>query len=261
MMAAVTEDTITMPTMSMSSEEENLTLVNEFTVPPDQDDQKQQQQPQQQPSSSDSDSNTIPVENDNANTTCTAMMDDSNVDEDSSEKKNNNNINENDHEKDDNSSAETDDDDNDNDDDQDSSSSSYWDILISLYLPILFLWFRRSMFGSANLIRSIVVGQLMRLVFVDDILNRISEKLHLPPWLQVILFTTTTNNAQSSSATTNDSSSVLGCAVAGSSRIEKIDPYAWPPPAFTALALLTIFALVVHPDGGTWIMLGKLRYV
>ena len=259
MMAAVTEDTITMPTMSMSSEEENLTLVNEFTVPPDQDDQKQQQQPQQQPSSSDSDSNTIPVENGNANTTTCTMMDDSNVDEDSSEKNNNNNnnINETDHEKDDNSSAETDDDDND-DDDQNSSSSSYWDILISLYLPILFLWFRRSMFGSANLIRSIVVGQLMRLVFVDDILNRISEKLHLPPWLQVILFTTTTNT-QSSSATTNDSS-VLGCAVAGSSsRIEKIDPYAWPPPAFTALALLTIFALVVHPDGGTWIMLGKLR--
>ena len=257
MMAAVTEDTITMPIMS--SEEENLTLVNEFTVP-DQDDQKQQQQ--QPPSSSDSDSNTIPVENGNANTTCTAMMDDSNVDEDSSEKKknnNNNNINENDHEKDDNSSAETDDDDNDNDDDdQNSSSSSYWDILISLYLPILFLWFRRSMFGSANLIRSIVVGQLMRLVLVDDILNRISEKLHLPPWLQVILFTTTNNTQSSSAATTNDSS-VLGCAVAGSSRIEKIDPYAWPPPAFTALALLTIFALVVHPDGGTWIMLGKLR--
>ncbi|OEU16331.1 hypothetical protein FRACYDRAFT_261206 [Fragilariopsis cylindrus CCMP1102] len=238
----------------MTSEEENLTLVNEFTVP-DQDDQKQQQQP----SFSDSDSNTIPVEDGNANTTCT-IMDDSNVDEDSSEKKNNNNINENDHEKDDNSSAETDDDDNDNDeDDQNSSSSSSWDILISLYLPILFVWFRRSMFGSANLIRSIVVGQLMRLVFVDDILNRISEKLHLPPWLQVILFTTTNTQSSSSATTTNDSS-VLGCAVAGSSsRIEKIDPYAWPPPAFTALALLTIFALVVHPDGGTWIMLGKLR--
>jgi hypothetical protein len=239
MMAAVTEDTITTPTMS--SEEGNVTLVNELTVP-DQDDQKQQQHP----SFSDSDSNTIPVENGNANTTI--MMDDSNVEEDSSKNNNNNNnINENDDNR-----SETDDD----DDDQNSSSSSYWDILISFYLPILFLWFRRSMFGSANLIRSIVVGQLMRLVFVDDILNRISEKLHLPPWLQVILFTTQSSATNDSSTTT-----ALGCAVAGSSssRIEKIDPHAWPPPAFTALALLTIFALVVHPDGGTWIMLGKLR--
>jgi hypothetical protein len=252
MTAAVTEDdTITTPIMS--SEEENVTLVNEFTVP-DQDDQKQQQQ---HPSFSDSDSNTIPVENGNANTT--TMMDDSNVEEYSPKNNNNNIINENDHENDDNSS-ETDDDDDDDDDDQNSSSSSsYWDILMSLYLPILFLWFRRSMFGSANLIRSIIVGQLMRLVFVDEILNRISEKLHLPPWMQVILFTTSTTK----SSATNDSSTsttILGSAVAGSSsRIEKIDPHAWPPPAFTALALLTIFALVVHPDGGTWIMLGKLR--
>jgi hypothetical protein len=35
----------------------------------------------------------------------------------------------------------------------------------------------------------------------------------------------------------------------------------WPPPALIGLALLTIIALMVHPDGFTWILLRKLRYV
>ena len=39
------------------------------------------------------------------------------------------------------------------------------------------------------------------------------------------------------------------------------DPHAWPPPAFTILALITFIALIAHPDGLTWFMLGKLRYV
>jgi hypothetical protein len=39
------------------------------------------------------------------------------------------------------------------------------------------------------------------------------------------------------------------------------DPHAWPPPAFTILALITLIALIAHPDGLTWFMLGKLRYV
>mmetsp|Transcript_52549 Transcript_52549/g.58744 ORF Transcript_52549/g.58744 Transcript_52549/m.58744 type:complete len:823 (+) Transcript_52549:77-2545(+) len=145
-----------------------------------------------------------------------------------------------------------------NDDSDNENGNSYWDVLI-LYLPVLFLWFRRSMFGSANLIRSIVVGQLMRLVLKENFSEWISERAHLPPWLQVLLFqsssaisTTCTGNSSSSA-----SSTILG-ACAGSG---KLDPHAWPPPAFTALALLTIFALVVHPDGITWIMLGKFRDV
>lgn len=31
------------------------------------------------------------------------------------------------------------------------------------------------------------------------------------------------------------------------------------PPALTALAVFTVVAFVVHPDGPTWIMLGRLR--
>ena len=141
--------------------------------------------------------------------------------------------------------------DSDNDSYNDNGNCSYWDVLMTLYLPLILMWFRRSMFGPANLIRSIVVGQLMRLVFVDNITEWISEKL--PPWLQVLLFR---SSSAAATGTGNGMSTVLGVAASG-----KIDPHAWPPPAFTALALLTIFALVVHPDGLTWIMLGKLRYV
>jgi len=36
---------------------------------------------------------------------------------------------------------------------------------------------------------------------------------------------------------------------------------AWPPPALVLLAVLTVFALIVHPDGYTWILLRKIRCV
>lgn len=36
---------------------------------------------------------------------------------------------------------------------------------------------------------------------------------------------------------------------------------ATPPPALLGLALLTIAAFIIHPDGVTWILLRKLRYV
>jgi hypothetical protein len=140
---------------------------------------------------------------------------------------------------------------------EDSSSDnagngSYFDLFLTAYIPLIILWFRRSMFGPANLIRTIVVGQLMRLVFMGNVSEWISEKL--PPWLEVILFPSSAA-AATGSGSFGPVSTILG---AGSG---KLDPHAWPPPAFTALALLTVFALVVHPDGLTWILLGKLRYV
>jgi len=134
---------------------------------------------------------------------------------------------------------------------EESDESSYVNLLLTVYIPLVLLWFRRSMFGPANLIRSIVVGQLMRFVFVDDISERISEKLHR--WLEIAFFQSSAANGNIKGTNVGNVSAMLG---AGSG---KIDPHAWPPPAFTALALLTIFALVVHPDGLTWIMLGRLR--
>ena len=35
----------------------------------------------------------------------------------------------------------------------------------------------------------------------------------------------------------------------------------WPPPALVGLAIFTIVAFVVHPDGLTWILIGRLRLV
>lgn len=36
---------------------------------------------------------------------------------------------------------------------------------------------------------------------------------------------------------------------------------AWPPPTVVGLAALTVIALIVHPDGHTWVLLRKLRCV
>lgn len=137
---------------------------------------------------------------------------------------------------------------NDNYVDSNYESKTYWDLVATIYVPLVLLWFRRSMFGPANLIRSIIVGQLMRLVFLDSVSEWFTEKL--PSWFEVLLCQSTGPAGASSSGHV---SLVLGTGNG------KVDPHAWPPPAFTALALLTIFALVVHPDGLTWIMLGKLR--
>lgn len=152
------------------------------------------------------------------------------------------------------------------------NNNSNWGVLCTLYLPILFFWFRRSMFGSANLIRSLVVGQLMRLVFVDNIFEWMSAKFYLPRWLRTVLLFQSSSSSSSSAAISSSSSSSSSCigtttsaatstsmVLLGTCGSGRIDPHAWPPPAFTALALLTIFALVIHPDGLTWILLAKLR--
>ena len=116
--------------------------------------------------------------------------------------------------------------------DTNNSSSTFWDLLLSLYLPLMLLWLRRGMFGTANLVRSLVLGHCLRLLF-GNFSEWMTDKA--PSWLHTLVQPPSTNG--------------------------KMDPHAWPPPALTALALLTLFALVVHPDGFTWIMLGKLRWV
>lgn len=125
-----------------------------------------------------------------------------------------------------------------------SLSSSFWHLIVTLYLPLLVLWFRRTMFGSTYLFRTLIIGQFLRLACIESLSEWVTEKS--PSWLVVLCHPT--DALMGSSAT-------AGKFAAGS------DPHAWPPPAFTALALFTIFTLVVHPDGLTWIMLGKIRYV
>ena len=112
---------------------------------------------------------------------------------------------------------------------EDYSSATFWEMAMSLYLPVLLLWLRRSMFGTANLVRSLILGHCLRLLF-GNMSEWITKR---SPWLRPFLVHTGKQG----------------------------DPHAWPPPALTALAILTVMTLIVHPDGFTWIMLGKLRLV
>jgi hypothetical protein len=108
-----------------------------------------------------------------------------------------------------------------------SLSSSCMELMFSLYLPMIIVWTRRCMFGTANFVHSLVMGHCLRLLIENC-------SGWTPLWLQTI---------------------VLRYQVANG----KMDPHAWPPPAFRVLALLTMFALVVHPDGFTWVLLDKVR--
>lgn len=107
-------------------------------------------------------------------------------------------------------------------DDHDDEPVTVLDMFWTWFLPLMFLWFRRSMFGTANLFRSVLLGQCIRLLLT----TATGTVDPLPKWALMVS-----------------------------------DPHAWPPPALTGLAFLTIVAFVVHPDGLTWFMLGKLRYV
>ena len=120
----------------------------------------------------------------------------------------------------------------------DNNNSSYWYLLLTTYAPIIALWFWTSLLKLANVIHTLVVGQLMKLLVVEDISKWMAETI--PSWLEVILFQNASHN-NTLKASSSD--------------------HAWPPPALKALALLTIVALVVHPEGLTWVLLGKLRNV
>lgn len=110
--------------------------------------------------------------------------------------------------------------------DNNSSSSTAWEVSFSLYFPLIFMWVKHCMMGTANVLHSLIAGHCLRL-FVENF----SE--WTPAWLHSMVLHPSANG--------------------------KTDHRAWPPPALVMLASLTLFALVVHPDGFTWILLGKLR--
>jgi hypothetical protein len=154
---------------------------------------------------------------------------------------------------------------------------TYLALLTSLYLPLLlFLWIRRSMFGTASLCRSLFLGHMLRLVLAFMLLPPSTTKTFVPTWLWnfglkvghtaerlwndrrtqamiptwfhlalAFLLGIENENIPSSAALAN-----LG------SNNEKDT---WPPPALVALGIFTFAAFVVHPDGLTWIMLGQIR--
>lgn len=114
-------------------------------------------------------------------------------------------------------------------DEDPADETTVWRLLTTIYLPILFFRLRRSCFGVATLVRSVLLGNCLHVLGV----YLAPESLFHPQWLQTLF------GSSSSSA--------------------KSDPHAWPPLTLRLLALLTILAFIVHPDGMTWVLLGKLR--
>ena len=139
----------------------------------------------------------------------------------------------------------------------DADGASFWDVLASF--SMLVLWFQRSTFGAVGLIRSLVLGHCLHLLFSTTMAK-----------------TSASSNNNNNNHLTLDSQNHEGVrkyfylmqslwlgsvstAPNPSSSPHKQLNGAWPPPALVALAALTILALVVHPDGLTWIMLRKIR--
>jgi hypothetical protein len=108
-------------------------------------------------------------------------------------------------------------------------SSSALELMLSLYLPLMLLGFRRSMSITANLVRFLIFGHAVQ-YFFGNMSEWMTEKT---PWLQPLF----------------------------SKGGKGTDPHAWPPAALVALGILTVVALVVHPDGFTWVVLSRTRYV
>jgi hypothetical protein len=132
------------------------------------------------------------------------------------------------------------------------NSTSFWDLAVTIYLPILLVWFRRSLFGSAHLFRSIIVGQVLRLLVTGSMSEWMTDRA--PSWLLWMM------EPPPAIALAAGGGTSLIAGGKHHAAATTIDPHAWPPPARTARALRPLFTLVVHPDGLTWVMLRKLRY-
>lgn len=158
----------------------------------------------------------------------------------------------------------------DEDDDDDYIDVSFWDILASC--SMILLWLQRSTFGIVSLVRSLLLGHCLRLLvanYANNPKNNNDSRRRS---------TNRANDNNSISHTIRDWTQkylalvyefVLGGGDNSSSHYvfpssthsSHKQIQAWPPPALVVLAILTIAALVVHPDGMTWIVLRKIRYV
>ncbi len=112
---------------------------------------------------------------------------------------------------------------------EDSKSSTFWELMITMYLPFCVMWLKQSVFGVTLLFRTVILGHLLRLVF-GNLSEWMNEKT---PWLHAFLQPMGPHS--------------------------KPDTKAWPPPALFALTFFTVVTLVVHPDGYTWVALGKVK--
>jgi hypothetical protein len=125
--------------------------------------------------------------------------------------------------------------------------SNIFELLISLCLSLLL----KSLFGSVYIIRTLFFGYIFNycMKFVS-----VTENMKEQLWISPMQFNTAAVAATVMS--TSVAISIEKGVVVGTNQSSS-----WPPPTLLALAILTIMALIVHPDGYTWITLYKLRYV
>lgn len=110
-----------------------------------------------------------------------------------------------------------------------------WDFFCSFLVPLL----AQFIFGGFSIVRTLVLGYTLQ--------NAVREVL--PAFL----------------TTSAEKSMMGGCSSSSSTPFHHHGTIpSWlstPPPALVVLALLTVVAFVIHPDGFTWILLRKLRCV
>lgn len=163
---------------------------------------------------------------------------------------------------------------------------SIWDLILTLYLPILI----QSIFGTFYVAKSVLLNYGIP-YYIIHVFFMIASKLVTSSRLQAIMtifsniqqqsypegdeftkatITSTTGAISFSSLTTAPTSMIESDAVMGmmtnsnkgsSSVVSRIASSCNPPSFIAFLALITIAAMIVHPDGYTWIIVRKMRYV
>jgi hypothetical protein len=109
-----------------------------------------------------------------------------------------------------------------------------WDFFCSFLVPVL----AQFIFGGFSIVRTLVLGYTLQ--------NAVREVL--PAFLTTSAEKTIMGGCSSSNTPFHHQGAVPGW-------------LSTPPPALVVLALLTVVAFVIHPDGFTWILLRKLRCV
>ena len=117
---------------------------------------------------------------------------------------------------------------------ENNSTNTFWQLLLTLYLPLLVMTFRRCLGGVFQALRAVTGQLVLRLPAVTNVVSG---------WIYQTLLRQNPNDRAMGPAT-------------APKYVET-----WPPPAITALAIFTVFSFLVHPDGYTWTLLAKIRYV
>jgi hypothetical protein len=115
--------------------------------------------------------------------------------------------------------------------------------MLEFFISLTLSFFLKPVIGGIYIIRTLFLGYLLNYMvqFVSD-----TEETD-EPWIPIQQI----NAAVTSSAVALDKGMSSTTTTTTS----------WPPPTFIALGILTMFAFIVHPDGYTWILIDKIRFV